>query len=230
MKIKDLSNLSGVKERAIIINVNTKLVTTLALLSTIRYAKMPTLLIDYQSTDGSYEHFSGLMKKYEFDMIVAPLRNHGVTLDWVFSHAKSEKILLVDSDLEIKNSGIIEFCKEYIDEFNVFGCGFTNGPAWLTGQEFANTNLNGALYVERMWIPLTLLRVDSIQVAINEGKSFANFEFDNEYSLVPPFAKLRKENASVRKLFKCGPHWLRLPIHGTRPSLICYATGAQIFE
>lgn len=57
MLIQSLSDLAPEPERAIIINVNTKLVTTLALLSTIRHAGMPVLLIDCESTDGSLRHF-----------------------------------------------------------------------------------------------------------------------------------------------------------------------------
>ena len=62
MLLQNLSELSYEAELAVIINVNTKLVTTLALLSVIKYASMPVLLIDCESNDGSLEHFISLMK------------------------------------------------------------------------------------------------------------------------------------------------------------------------
>lgn len=230
MIINNLSDLNKVQERAVIVNVNTKLVTTLALLSTIRHAKVETLLIDSHSTDNSFDHFKGMMKSLKFDMISTELRNHGQILDWVFKNARSEKMLLVDSDLEILDPYIINFCRRYIDEYNVFGCGFTNGPAWLTDDEYKNSNLFKALYIERMWIPLTFLRVDPIQMAINDGKSFVNIEINNDYTMFPFFSKLRKGNRLFFKLFKNGPSCLRNPIHFIRPHLICYATGAQIYQ
>lgn len=230
MLIQNLHDLAPTQERAIIINANTKLVTTLAVLSAIRYAGMPVLLIECQSNDGSFEHFSTLMKKYKFDMISAPLHVHGLTLDWIFQNITSEKVLLIDSDLEIRDSTIITFCKEYIDEFNVFGCGFTNGPAWLTNPIFEDTHLEGALFIERMWIPFTLLKVAPVRKAINNGKSFVNFDEDNEYSRLPFFARFRSKFSVSKNLLKHSPIWLRRSIHGLRPAMLCYDTGAQIFE
>ncbi len=56
-----------------------KLVTTLALLSALRYAGMPVLIIDCRSEDGSWEHFIKLMEAYDFDLLSAPLKKHGET-------------------------------------------------------------------------------------------------------------------------------------------------------
>ena len=122
MLLQNLSELSYTAELAIIINVNTKLVTTLALMSAIKFAQMPVLLIDCESNDGSLDHFTALMKRYDFDILTAPLNSHGKTLDWIFKEINVEKILLIDSDLEIENPAIITFFKEYIDEPNIFGC------------------------------------------------------------------------------------------------------------
>ena len=57
MFINNLSDLPRSRERAVIINVGTKIVSPLALLSTLRYAGMPVLLIDCESKDGSLDHF-----------------------------------------------------------------------------------------------------------------------------------------------------------------------------
>jgi hypothetical protein len=225
-----LQNLASEPERAIIINVNTKLVTTLALLSAIRHAGMPVLLIDCESSDGSLNHFQILMKKYEFDILIAPLRAHGLTLDWLFRNITSEKVLLVDSDIEIKDAAIITFFKEYIDKPCVFGCGFTNGPGWLTDPVYRRMGLEGALFHERPWIPLTFFKSAPVREALNRGKSFVNFNLDNEYSMLPQLAKLRSKYGFIRKLLKRGPAKLRRHFHGLKPATVCYDTGAQIFE
>ncbi|MBD2550961.1 hypothetical protein H6G65_15485 [Microcystis elabens FACHB-917] len=181
MLLADISELKPCKDIAIIINCSTKLVSTLALLSTLRNSGMPVLLIDCESVDGSLDHFLSLMERYEFDVLSRPLQEHGRTLDWIFRHLKCENALLVDSDQEITNPKIITIFKDYIDESSVFGCGFTNGLSWLNDPIFGG--LQGALYHERPWMPLTLLKVAAVREALAHGKTFAAFTLDNEYSL-----------------------------------------------
>jgi hypothetical protein len=228
--LQHLSELSSEPERAVIINVNTKLVTTLALLAAIRHTEMPVLLIDCESNDGSLNHFLALMERYDFDILTAPLNVHGKTLDWLFNDIPSEKILLIDSDLEIEDSTIVTFFKKYIDEPSIFGCGFINGPEWLTDKVFQGTELENALFHERPWIPLTLFKVAPVREAISLGKSFADFNLDNEYSLLPVLARLRSRYGLLRKILKRGPAKLRCSFHGLKPSVVYYDTGAQIFE
>lgn len=231
MVIQDIKKLPHTPERAIIINVNTKVVTTLALLSALRYAQMPVLLIECDSRDGSFEHFDQLMDEYEFDMISAELRPHGFTLDWVFQNIDTDRILLIDSDLELLSSEPIEFFRKYISEYNVFGCGFLNGPAWLTQDTFVGTDIEGALFVERPWIPCSYFNVSIIRKAISVGKSFINIDKDNEYTSIPLLAKLREKYSIIKKILKHGPAWLRNPVcGGQRPAALCYDTGAMIFE
>lgn len=170
------------------------------------------------------------MERYEFDILTAPLRTHGQTLDWLFKNTAAEKILLVDSDLEIHDPAIVTFFKEYIDEPQVFGCGFINGPSWLREQVFQQSCLDNALYHERPWIPLTLFKVAPIRDALSLGKSFVDFYLDNEYSLLPPFNKLRMRYKLLYKILKRGPVELRRSCHALKPGVIYYDTGARIFE
>ena len=158
MIIKKLSELNQVANQAVIINYNTKLVTTLALLSAIKYAEMPVLLIDCESTDGSFEHFSTFMETHDFDLISAPLKTHGDTLGWIFKHIPADNVLAIDSDLEILDSDIIKFFKKHISNPQVFGAGFINGPEWLNDPFFKKVGLKGALYHERPWMPIVLLK------------------------------------------------------------------------
>jgi len=228
MLLKNISDLNAEKEMAVIINYNTKLVTTLALLSTMRYAGMRVLLIECDSSDGSLDFFLSLMKRYKFDILKAPLRDHGLTLDWIFGQIESEKVLLVDSDLEIKTSSIISFFRDYIDEPAVFGCGFINGPGWLNDPIFRE--LKGALYHERPWMPLTFLKVAPVRDAISHGKSFAAFRLDNEYSLLGKLAKVRLQYKLIGRILGKGPAKLRNHFYGLKPAVVYYDTGAQIFE
>src|SRR2546430_2305815 len=52
-----LSDLPSVPELAVIINVQTKHVSTLALLSTLRHLELPTVVIDCESQDGTFDCF-----------------------------------------------------------------------------------------------------------------------------------------------------------------------------
>jgi hypothetical protein len=225
MLVDRLSQLAACPQRAVIVNVNTKLVSTLALLSALRYARMPVLLIDCESTDGSIDHFTILRRRYNFDLMNAPLRPHGDTLDFIFKEIQSDQVLLVDSDLEIHNQKIIDFCNEYIDEPTVFGSGFTNGPGWLRGPVFASQGMEGALFCERPWIPLTLLKTQPVREALECGKSFAAFLLNNEYSLLPWVV-----GSFLRRVMRRGPIQLRRHHHGVRPASVYYDTGAQVFQ
>jgi glycosyltransferase involved in cell wall biosynthesis len=225
MRVNSIGDLPHAHQRAIIINVKTKIVSTLALLSTLKYAQMPVLLVDCESQDGSLEHFTHLLERYDFDLLSAPMRNHGVTLDWIFGNISADQLLLVDSDLEIKDGGILRFFKEYIDEPTVFGCGFTDGPGWLMDASFKQMNLQGALFHERPWMPLTLFKTEIVRDALNHGKSFKNFHHSNEYTILP-----YRVRGVLRRLLRRGPAALRTNYGGSRPSVVCYDTGAQIFE
>ena len=180
MLIDNLSQLASASQRAVIINVGTKLVSTLALLSALRYSRMPVLLIDCEAKDGSFNHFDALMHRYDFDLMKAPLCSHGKTLDFLFERVQADKLLLIDSDLEIHSGKVIEFCTEYIDEPTVFGSGFTDGPAWLMDPVFEPDGLRGALFSERPWMPLTLLKTGPVKEALQRGKSFAHFLLNNQ--------------------------------------------------
>ena len=106
MIVSRLVDLPAQPARAIIINCSTKVVSTLALMSVLRHANMPVLLIDCASRDGSWAWFSALAKQHTFDLLAMPLRPHGKTLDRIFCESRDENLLLVDSDLEILQADI----------------------------------------------------------------------------------------------------------------------------
>src|SRR5438093_3174207 len=71
MVISDLSGLPKTAETAVIINAGTKYVTTLALLSTLRHAQVPTIVLDCASQDGSFGWFEHLLADHEFYLMPA---------------------------------------------------------------------------------------------------------------------------------------------------------------
>jgi hypothetical protein len=232
MLLKSLTDLPAAPERAVIINVGTKWVSTLALLSALRHADMPVLVIDCEYGDGSIEHFRGLMETHTFDLLSAPLKKHGLTLDWLFRNTKDEKILLIDSDVEILGPEIIRLAKNLIeaqpeDQEVVFGSGFTHGPSWL------HDHPGIGYYQERMWIPLTFLRAQHVREALQKGFSFAERLIPNDVSFWPLLSRIlglrfRLGFSRGWKLSWLNP--LKRSYYGQKPSYVFCDTGADVFQ
>ncbi|MBL8510032.1 MAG: glycosyltransferase family 2 protein [Betaproteobacteria bacterium] len=163
-----LAQLSPVPVRAIIINCSTKAVTTLALLSALRHANLPVLLIDCESTDGSWSWFENLARHHSFERLQAPLKPHGKTLDWLFTHTRDEALLLIDSDLEIMNPAVVALAREAIQPEAVYGAGFLHTHEGVG----APIHALGGRFMDRMWIPFSLLKVAPIQQALAQGVTF----------------------------------------------------------
>lgn len=231
MRIKRLAELGERDEQAVIINVGTKLVSTLALQSALRHARMPVLVIDCESDDGSYEHFCALEKHLDFDLLSAPLRRHSAALDWLFSEIPARKVLLVDSDVEILNDRIFALMREFIDEPRVFGAGFIEGPNWMS--QHAGFARHG-YFEERMWIPLTMLKVEVVRAAIDAGESFSERQVFNDFASVPFISRalgslryrvpaLAGRQLGFLDLFKESHR-------GLKPWLVWYDTGARLYR
>lgn len=227
MILTNLNELPSAPARAVIINVGTKLVTTLALLSALRYAGMPVLVIDCESQDGSWDHFSQLMKNHEFDLLAAPLKTHGITLDWLFRNLHDERVLLIDSDIEINSPEIMEWMKRFIGQNKVFGCGFTHGPCWLHDRPGIG------YYQERMWIPLTFLKTAHVRQALEAGMSFAATTIYNDFA---PSAFLSKRLAS-RFRHPSTQNWklswlnaFKNVFYGHKPCYVFCDTGAMVYQ
>ena len=230
MRINHIEDLPWIEDRAVIINCGTKEVSTLALLSTLRYAGVPILLIDCESRDGSLEHFLNLMTRLDFDVLSAPLRGHGITLDWLFGAIKAEKILLVDSDVEILDATIFRFMREFIDEPSAFGAGFVNGPTWI--DDLPGDPLDGAYLQERPWMPLTLLKVKFIREALAAGISFSARTIYNDFFFSETLSRRLVRLRSIFPWFRRfqSPKMLRQTYYGHRPSLIYCDTGALMLQ
>ncbi|HYW01717.1 MAG TPA: hypothetical protein VE862_09615 [Candidatus Acidoferrum sp.] len=235
--MNSLSQLAESEEQLVIINVGTKLPTTLALMSALRYAPMPILILDYPLRDRSYEYFSTLMKRYEFDLMSCPripLRNtvhHGETLDWLFDRVPSKKVVLMDSDLELLSPEIVSFMLHSIDGTSVFGSGWRNTmgrcPGWLPGQE-------EGLYVERFSAPFVMLKTSLVREAIRAGCSFRQRVLVNEFGpsqFVSRTILYLKHLEILRNPRIWEPlHVFRRTYFGQKPSWINFDTGAEIYH
>lgn len=101
----NIKNVPYTENKVIIINVGTRIVTTLSLLAAIRNSGFRVLLIDCRYKDiDDWFYFKMLNEKYDFDLISLPLQEHGRTLDYVFNNLNADNILLIDSDLELRNN------------------------------------------------------------------------------------------------------------------------------
>lgn len=172
-KITGLDQLPPVPAMAVIINCGTKWFTSLALVSAHR-AGLPILLIDCESRDGSWELLSAIGEKcgIDFHWTSWPLRTHGLTLDALFENAPADRILLVDSDVEIEEPATVQRMIEEMDRHpEAYGAGFVHAAEGMGSQHGVPAGIG--LYAERMWIPLTLLRTRAVQAALESGASFA---------------------------------------------------------
>lgn len=226
-----LKALPPVRERAIIINCSTKLVTTLALMSALRYAGMPVLLIDCESTDGSGEWFRGLAVQQKFDLAFAPLRPHGETLDQIFAASRDDSIMLIDSDLEILQDELLPKLRAEMAASNCYGAGFLHTDRTLNLGP-ANASARGR-YADRMWIPLCFLKTAIIRDALNAG---ATFSHSRDYLEFPWSMSLSRWLYARHRVPLLGAISLegfataRQRIYGERAAFREYDTGARIHE
>jgi hypothetical protein len=190
-KICNPGDIDPAQTLAVIINCGTKWVTTLALMSVLTHTRYPVLLIDCESKDGSLKHFDFLARTRSlgFYWLEWPLRIHGLALDLLFNTVDAESVLLVDSDLEIRESRIVDRLAAALDlQPHHYGAGFLHGPEWLGAPHGLPDNVG--YYVERMWIPLVQLRTKAIRDALHAGGSFAQHRDFIEFPEMPRLSQL----------------------------------------
>lgn len=171
--IGDLSRMPATPHLAVIINCGTRWVSTLALVSLRAASDWPILLIDCESRDGSRAHFAQLSRRHglHFHWLEWPLRPHGRALDRLFDEVRAERVLLVDSDVEIRDAAVPAAMRDALDaDPSAYGAGFLHGPEWM-GRAHGLPERVG-WYAQRMWIPLVLLRTEAMRAARAAGESF----------------------------------------------------------
>jgi hypothetical protein len=236
MLISDFRELTPSPEVAVIINAGTKYVSTLALLSTLRYARIPAVMIDCESHDGSFEWFSQLMADHDFHLMSAKLRPHGETLDWVFDRVVADRVLLVDSDAEMLNDDMLSQMRSALESSSrLYGSGYLHPAHWLERHYFSNLPLAPGIgyYMERMWIPFTLLRVEAVRSALKLGSSFMHRLVLNDFPQLPLLSKLLWRRFRFEVFRRHRLSWLdgfRRSYDGMKPSYLSYDTGADLHE
>jgi hypothetical protein len=215
---------------AIIINCSTKEQSALALVSTLRHARLPVTLIDCESTDGSGEFFRALQRRLEFRLDAMPLARHGDTLDRIFRVTDRERLLLVDSDAEILRDDVVPAMQASLDA-GAYGSGFLHRGQWLGANHLVGGEVG--YYAPRMWIPCVMLAVAPVRAALVASASFRAHVVCNEVPQVPPLARLlywRFRVPGLRRLMLRRLEPLRRTHFGVRPHYVYYDTGASLHE
>src|SRR5262245_16998450 len=173
---------------AVVINVGTDTAATLALASLATHAPtIPVRLLNCEPTDDSRRWFEALRRELGFEVVESPIRSHGVTLDNVFRAATSDVVLLLDSDAEVVDGGVVNRCLAHLRDDRVFGAGFADGPAWMDAKEGATTTEHVAYFQERPWMPFAMFRTSMVRTAQAAGRSFQGRKVWNDF---PPNSRL----------------------------------------
>lgn len=173
-RIASLAELRRAETSAVIINCGTKWFTTLALASVFANTRLPVVVIDCESRDGSEEHFASLaaQRGWRFSWLRWPLRPHGLALDHLFLEIPAENVLLVDSDVELRSCTMIDEMERLLStDERAYGAGLLHAARWMGSDEGLPEGMG--YYCERMWIPLVLLRTSAVRAALHRSRSFA---------------------------------------------------------
>jgi hypothetical protein len=224
-KIDALDDLPPLPTLAVIINCGTRWFTSLALASAHRTG-LPLLVIDSESHDGSRDHLARLSDEYGIDFywLDWPLRTHGLTLDALFRKSTAEKLLLVDSDVEIEDPLTVRRLIDALDaEPAAYGAGFIHAGEWMGAQHGVADGVG--YYAERMWIPLALLRTNAVQAALVGGASFAQIRCFSEFPRRPWLSRW----LGLRFFLPVVNRWLaRHRADAKKPVFHEYDTGARV--
>ena len=249
MRVSSLEELAPTRTRAVVINVGTDVVATLAVLSAVRHVG-PTLLVSCDPTERSRAHFSGLEAEVpELDVVEAPTLPHGRTLDALVDGLSDERLLLLDSDAEIRGDAVVGRLQAVLDDDPAaFGAGWTHGPFWLDERHHAPPTT--VMYVERAWMPCVLLRAAPLRDAHAAGCTFEDRRIPNDlgawarggaflagrfgepwgpptrgYEHLPAAVRRRLAGRSLRGLRR-----FRRSYEGERPAIAYLDTGAEVFQ
>jgi hypothetical protein len=228
----DLQAIPRADARAVIINCGTKWVTLLAVLSAHRYTGLPIVVIDCESADGSKDHIDRVTRNLgiDVDCVDWPLRPHPIALDAVFTSIPADRVLLMDSDLEILSPSPFKLMVEALDRNpDAYASGFLHGPMWI-GEDHGLPAHTG-YYAERMWIPFTFLRTSIVRDALGRGFSFMNRRTHYEVPGAPNLSRLLARRYRVAGIKHVPLPWLgaqRPQIDGWSPRFIEFDTGADL--
>jgi hypothetical protein len=250
MAVRELGELAPAPDRTVVINVGTDVVATRALLSACEHAPGPILLVNVTPTDASRAHFDRFAPERGIDVVEAPLLLHGQALDKLFRELRDDRLLLLDSDAEIRSPDIVPWMRAKAALPEAFGAGFTWGP-FLVGEDWHAPARAEVLYMERPWMPCVVFDRALVADAIADGWSFDAEWLSNEAvgrdhlsrflgaRWGPPWGTRSKSwellPRPVQRLVAGRPlpslRWLRRRRYGVlQPHLVHYDTGGRLYE
>jgi hypothetical protein len=216
----------------VIVSLNTRVFTTLAVASAARYLGIPLLIVECESTDGSYETLSRLVLPTQAWIVRSPKQIHGVLIDRLMRELKSTRVVLIDSDVEVRDAIAFRAMQAAMD-VAVAGEDVTYAAGWAHGDhDMSNDTMPHAWFPRRPWIPFALFDRRICAELIAVGCSFEATEVGNELP-VPVLARLlaMRWHVSWARGWTFG--WLRgfrKQRRGVSASFYVYDTGALIYE
>jgi hypothetical protein len=172
VRIQALHQLQPGIERAVIINVGTEVVTSLAIASALHNLDMPVLVVNCTAEGASKRFMDALSDHWQFELIDWPLAEHGVTIDRLFREVHVERLTLLDSDAEIRSAELMKRVRSAFADDEVYGAGYLHTTDWLTVQQSPLAGDVAVLYAERPWIPFATFRTSYVRGALASGRSF----------------------------------------------------------
>lgn len=250
MRLRTFSDLAPTEHRTVIINVRTELVSTLAVLSSLRHAPaMRVLVVDCDQTPAGRQHWDRLLRRWDFDVIEQPLRPHGIALDHIVPQLACELFLKLDSDAELRSATVIHGLLDRFRHPLVFGAGWIEGGWWMGEQQ--NAAPRTAMYHERPWTQCVVFRVPHVCQALERGVSFEARVIHNDVRWsprlskllagrfigdphAPPIPALRRLPATVQERLRTARlpsmEWARGDFYGNRPNYVFADMGADIYH
>lgn len=250
MRLRTLDDLDETEQRVVIINVHTELVSTLAVLSALRHAPgMRVLLVDCDQTPAGRDHWARLLRRWDFDVVAAPLRPHGIALDHLVPGLRCELFLKLDSDAELRSPTVVDDLVGRFAHPLVFGAGWVEGGWWMGPRERAAPFT--AMYHERPWTQCVVFRVPLVRQALEHGVSFEARVIHNDVRWSPALSRLLarrfvddphapawrpldrlpagiKERIRTSRLRRLA--WARGDFYGNRPNYVFADMGADVYH
>ena len=160
----------------------------------------------------------------------------GETLDRIFHAAAAERVLLVDSDVELIAGEMVENIRAMLEQNErMYGSGSLHRAEWFKFLYPTDLPIASgiAYFMERPWMPFTLLRVHQVRLALAKGRSFNYRLVRNEFPSIPPLSRLlwkrfRFQFFRRRRLSLLDP--FRGTCAGVKPAYFWYDTGAEVHE
>lgn len=250
MRVARLDDLTEVEQRVVIINVHTELVSTLAVLSSLRHAPgMRVLLVDCDQTPASRDHWHRVARTWDVDVVAQPLRPHGIALDHLVPALRCELFLKLDSDAELRSPHVIPDLVSRFSHSLVFGAGWIEGGWWMSERQRAAPFT--AIYHERPWTQCVVFRVPLVRQALDHGVSFEARVIHNDVRWsaalsrlmagrfigdphAPTWRPLDRLPGPVRERLRTSRlrrmAWARGDYYGNRPNYVFADMGADVYH